>query len=144
MFSMTRSLLAAQREASQRVAEAEKFSIQLPIVGRLRVPPPDQLAFWGVLGGLVVLELIDWPVALAMGIGQAVVARHLSDLEAREEQLEANARPSAPAPRTLAADVRTSSTPRERSSFSQSAGRRRIIGDVAPPFGRGLRVLPAD
>jgi Ca2+-transporting ATPase len=61
------------------VAEARRFSLRLPLIGSVRVPPPDQLAFFGVLGGLVVLELIDWPVAVAIGIGSAVVSRQLSD-----------------------------------------------------------------
>lgn len=87
MFAMTRSLLSAQRDASKRVAEARRFSVRLPLVGTVSVPPPDQLAFYGVLGGLAVLELIDWPVALAMGLGSALVARHFSELEQREEQL---------------------------------------------------------
>ncbi|MCX2933667.1 hypothetical protein ORI20_25685 [Mycobacterium sp. CVI_P3] len=86
---MTRSLVAAQRDASRRVAEARKFSIRLPLIGAVRVPPPDQLAFYAVLGGLAALELIDWPLAVAMGIGSAVVARHLSDLEKREASVEA-------------------------------------------------------
>ena len=63
--------------------------MRLPLVGTVRVPPPDQLAFYGVLGGLAVLELIDWPVALAMGLGSALVARHFSELEQREDQLVA-------------------------------------------------------
>ena len=87
MFAMTRSLMTAQRDASKRVAEARRFSVRLPLVGTVRVPPPDQLAFYGILGGLAVLELIDWPVALAMGLGSALVARHFSELEQREEQL---------------------------------------------------------
>ena len=65
--------------------------MRLPLVGTVRVPPPDQLAFYGVLGGLAVLELIDWPVALAMGLGSALVARHFSELEQREEQVVAPA-----------------------------------------------------
>ena len=89
MFAMTRSLVSAQRDASRRVAEARRFAIRLPLVGTVHVPPPDQLAFYGVLGGLAVLELIDWPVALAMGLGSALVARHFSELEEREEQLRA-------------------------------------------------------
>jgi cation-transporting ATPase I len=89
MFSMTRSLVAAQRDASKRVAEARRFSIRLPLVGTVHVPPPDQLAFYGVLGGLAALELIDWPVALAMGLGSALVARHFSELEEREEEHQA-------------------------------------------------------
>jgi cation-transporting ATPase I len=97
MFAMTRSLMSAQRDASKRVAEARRFSVRLPLVGAVRVPPPDQLAFYGVLGGLAVLELIDWPVALAMGLGSALVARHFAELEQREEQ------PAAPAPVPVAA-----------------------------------------
>lgn len=102
MFSMTRSLVAAQRDASERVAQARKFSIRLPLVGTVHVPPPDQLAFYGVLGGLAVLELIDWPVALAMGLGSALVARHFAELEEREEQ---HAATPTPAPAVAVAPV---------------------------------------
>ena len=84
MFSTTRSLLAGQRDASKRVAEAQRFSIKLPLVGPVRVPPPDQLAFLGALGALVALELIDWPLALAMGIGSVVVSHQLSSLKDSE------------------------------------------------------------
>ena len=83
----TKKLMAAQRDASARVARATKYSVDLPIVGRVMVPPPEQLAIYAALGGLAVLELIDWPVALAMGVGSALVSRHLSDLEAREDEL---------------------------------------------------------
>ena len=86
-LSKTKNLLAAQRDASQRVARATKYSLDLPIVGRVLVPPPEQLAIYAALGGLAVLELIDWPVAVAMGVGSALVARRLSDLQAREDEL---------------------------------------------------------
>jgi cation-transporting ATPase I len=98
MLTMTRSLMSAQRDASKRVAEARRFSVRLPLVGTVRVPPPDQLAFYGVLGGLAVLELIDWPVALAMGLGSALVARHFSELEQREEHVVAPTPVAAVAP----------------------------------------------
>ena len=62
---------------------AEKFSVRLPVVGRVAVPPPDQLAFGlGVLAGV---GLVDWPVAVAIGVGQAVVARHFTDQHAGAE-----------------------------------------------------------
>jgi hypothetical protein len=76
---MLSTIMAAQRDASRRVAEARRFSLRLPLIGKVRVPPPDQLAFFGVLGGLVILELIDWPVAVAIGIGSAVVSSQLGD-----------------------------------------------------------------
>jgi len=80
-------LVAAQREASREVAEGEVYSLQLPIIGRVPVPSPRQLAIYAALGGLAAIEIIDWPVALAMGVGSALVSRKLSDLEAREEEL---------------------------------------------------------
>jgi hypothetical protein len=40
--------------------------------------PTDQFAFYGALGILAVLDVIDWPVALAIGVGEAVVARHFN------------------------------------------------------------------
>ncbi len=84
---LTDKLMAAQRQASERVKQGKTYSVSLPIVGRVPVPSPEQLAIYAALGGLAVLELIDWPVALAMGVGAAVVSRHLADLEIREEEL---------------------------------------------------------
>jgi hypothetical protein len=80
-------LIAAQREASREVAEGEVYSVELPIIGRVPVPSPRQLAIFAALGGLAVMEVIDWPVALAMGVGSALVSRKLSNLESREEEL---------------------------------------------------------
>ena len=79
MFDKARSFVASHHDASQLVKEAEKFSVRLPIVGRIAVPPPDQLAFFGVLGALAALGAIEWPVAAAIGVGQVVVSRHFSD-----------------------------------------------------------------
>ncbi len=85
-MTKTKGLLAAQREASRKVAQGKSYSVDLPIVGRVPVPPPEQLAIYAALGGLAVLELIDWPVALALGVGSALVSRHLSELENRGEE----------------------------------------------------------
>lgn len=99
MFSTSRSMLADQREASKRVAQASRFSIRLPLVGRVRVPPPDQLAFVGALGALVALELIEWPVALAMGLGSVVISHRLSELAEPSERNDGE-QPAAPAKKT--------------------------------------------
>lgn len=80
-------LIAAQREASKEVADGKVYSVELPIIGRVPVPSPRQLAIYAALGGLAAIEIIDWPVALAMGVGSALVSRKLSDLEAREDEL---------------------------------------------------------
>lgn len=104
----TDKLRAAQREARRQVAEGEVYSLQLPIVGRVPVPSPRQLAIYAALGGLAALEIIDWPVAVAMGVGSTLVSRQLSDLEAREEELAQAIRsesPSAGTPGNAAAKV---------------------------------------
>ena len=122
MFAMTRSLMSAQRDASKRVAEARRFSVRLPLVGTVRVPPPDQLAFYGVLGGLAVLELIDWPVALAMGLGSALVARHFSELEQREEQLVA----PTPAPVAAVAPAPAKKAPAKKAPAKKAPAKKAV------------------
>jgi hypothetical protein len=109
MLTTARAYMESQREASMVVRQAKKFSLRLPVVGRVSVPPPDQLAFFGVLGLLAAVELIDWPVALAIGIGQAVVARHFEDEHAtgkgpdRPADVAPSAEPAAAPPRKTAA-----------------------------------------
>ncbi|MGV0605059.1 hypothetical protein [Mycolicibacterium sp. XJ1904] len=62
-----------QRDAVQRVRQAQTFSLDLPIVGRVRIPRPEQLAFYGALGALAAVEIIEWPVALALAAGHALL-----------------------------------------------------------------------
>ena len=108
---LTNKLMAAQRQASERVKQGKSYSVALPIVGRVPVPSPEQLAIYAALGGLTVLELIDWPVALAMGVGSTVVSRRLADLKAREEELAEAIEPvSTPARNTPATSLATKAT----------------------------------
>lgn len=64
----------SHREVTRRVRDANRFALQLPVVGRVPIPRPDQLAFYGALAGLVAVELVDWPVAVAIGVGHALVS----------------------------------------------------------------------
>jgi hypothetical protein len=64
----------SHRATARRVREADRFAIQLPVVGRVPIPRPDQLAFYGALAALVAVELVDWPVAVAIGAGHALVS----------------------------------------------------------------------
>jgi len=61
------------RDAVERVREAQSFTVTLPVVGRVRVPRPEQLAFYGALGALAAVEIIEWPVALVLGVGHALM-----------------------------------------------------------------------
>ncbi|HYZ69642.1 MAG TPA: hypothetical protein VE666_17910 [Mycobacterium sp.] len=66
----------SHRDVTRRVREADRFALQLPVIGRVPFPRPDQLAFYGALAGLVAIELVDWPVAVAIGVGHALVSGH--------------------------------------------------------------------
>lgn len=65
----------SHRDVADRVAGADRFAISLPVVGRVPFPRPDQLAFYAALAGLVVVELVEWPVAVAIGAGHALITQ---------------------------------------------------------------------
>ena len=67
-----------QRIAVERIREAERFSLNVPGVGKVRIPRPEQLAYYGALTALAALEVIDWPIALAIGTGHALLQNHHS------------------------------------------------------------------
>ena len=130
LLTKTKNLLEAQRDASRKVAQGKKYSVDLPILGRVMVPPPEQLAIYAALGGLAVLELIDWPVALAMGVGSALVSRHLSELEAREAELAEAIEPSAesiPKPSTATASPPSTTTTTARTAPSKKAAAKKAV-----------------
>lgn len=122
MPEKTNPLTEANREARELIQRAEKFSVRLPVVGTVRVPPPDQLAFYGVLGLLAAVNIIDWPVALAVGAGSAVVARHLNgrgSAAQKQAPAKAAAKPANKAP------AKSATRAPARSAAKKTAGSRR-------------------
>lgn len=69
---------ASHRSAVDRIRDAETFAVQLPILGRVRIPRPDQLAYYGGLAALAAIEIIDWPVALIIATGHVLANQHHS------------------------------------------------------------------
>ncbi|HKH53884.1 MAG TPA: hypothetical protein VKA58_00365 [Propionibacteriaceae bacterium] len=63
----------SHRDAVERVREAQGFAMNLPVVGRVRIPRPEQVAYFGALGVLAAVEIIDWPIALAIAAGHVLV-----------------------------------------------------------------------
>ncbi|TFV54415.1 hypothetical protein E4P42_26005 [Mycobacterium sp. PS03-16] len=57
----------------ERVRRAQTFAVDLPVLGRVRIPRPEQLAFYGALGGLAIAGVIEWPVALLLGAGHVLL-----------------------------------------------------------------------
>ncbi|CAM5502239.1 hypothetical protein [Streptomyces aurantiogriseus] len=52
-------------------------AVALDVLGRrLELPPPDQLAFLAGVGVLAAMEIIEWPVALALSIGHQLAHSH--------------------------------------------------------------------
>ncbi|ANS31413.1 putative membrane protein [Rhodococcus opacus] len=58
----------------ERVRRGERFAVTLPILGRVSIPRPKQLAFFTDLGALAALGIIDWPVALVIAAGQVLAS----------------------------------------------------------------------
>ena len=61
-----------QRRAVDRIREADSFTVDLPVLGRVRIPRPEQLAYYGALAALAAAELIEWPIAVVLGAGHAL------------------------------------------------------------------------
>ncbi|CQD03702.1 hypothetical protein [Mycolicibacterium conceptionense] len=61
------------RDAVDAVRNARGFAVTLPVVGRVKVPHPEQVAYYGALGILAAVEIIDWPVALLLGAGHVLM-----------------------------------------------------------------------
>lgn len=66
----------SQREAVERIREGESFAVNLPVVGQVEVPPPEQLAYYGGLAALAAFEIIEWPVALVIAAGHLLASNH--------------------------------------------------------------------
>jgi hypothetical protein len=68
----------SHRSAVDRVREAESFAVDLPVVGSVRIPRPERLAYYGALAVLAAAEIIEWPIALVLGVGHALAENHQS------------------------------------------------------------------
>jgi hypothetical protein len=80
----------SQRDAVEHIRQGETFFMNLPIIGKVEIPRPDQLAYYGGLAALAAFELIDWPVAVVIAAGHIMATNHHNKLleelgEAMEE-----------------------------------------------------------
>jgi hypothetical protein len=66
----------SQHEAVQKIREGETFVVNLPLVGQMEIPRPEQLAYYGGLAALAAFELIDWPVAVVIAAGHLMASNH--------------------------------------------------------------------
>ena len=52
------------------------MAVSLPGLGEVRLPHPQDLAYYAGVGTLVALELLEWPAAVALAAGHALTSRH--------------------------------------------------------------------
>lgn len=63
------------RKAAASVRRAEHIAVTLPVVGSVQLPRPDQVAYYAGIGALVALEVIEWPIALVLGVGHVLMTQ---------------------------------------------------------------------
>ena len=66
---------------------------EIATVARSFLPPPREVVYYGGLAALAAFEVIEWPVALAIGVGGAILGRR------RHEEHEAAGKTSSPTSR---------------------------------------------
>jgi hypothetical protein len=63
--------------ASEQAIQRNSVHVELPVIGVIHLPPADELVFIGGVAGLAIAGLLEWPVALLLGVGHAMATnRH--------------------------------------------------------------------
>ena len=61
--------------AAERAVQRDSLHLQLPVVGGVRLLPPEQIAFLGGVTALAIIGLLEWPVAVLLGVGHGLAMR---------------------------------------------------------------------
>jgi len=62
------------RAAAHKVEEADHIKLKMPLLGSIRLPEPQRLAYYTTIGALGVLGVLEWPVALVLAGGHALAS----------------------------------------------------------------------
>lgn len=62
-------------KAAEQATAKNSVRVTVPAIGTVTLPSAEQLAFLGGIGLLTALEIIEWPVALALAAGHALATR---------------------------------------------------------------------
>ena len=46
--------------------------LHLPVIGKVVLPPPDHLVWYGAVAAMTAVELIEWPYALVLDVGKVL------------------------------------------------------------------------
>jgi hypothetical protein len=75
------------------------------------LPGPRKLAFYGMLGGMAALEVLEWPVAVAIGAATEVITREQTQRQ-RAEQARRERPAAEPSARTEPPGATQTESPR--------------------------------
>lgn len=89
---------------------------------RDRLPSPGRIAFYGGLAAMAVLQLIEWPVAVALGVGTALASRGASN-KPRDKEAAATER----------AAIDRAAT--DRAAIERAATDKAAVGEMVPAAG---------
>jgi len=63
--------------AASLAQQKRTMSVTLPDgLGTVRLPEPERLAYYGGLAALAVFGILDWPVAIVLGVGHVLAEQH--------------------------------------------------------------------
>jgi len=63
------------QKAADKATEKNSVRVSVPMIGTVTLPPAENLAFLGGIALLTALEVIEWPVAVALAAGHALATR---------------------------------------------------------------------
>jgi hypothetical protein len=70
----------AGRLAALQAIEQNSVRLDLPCVGTVRLPPPQQLAWYGGITAVAALGFLEWPVAAVLVVGHLLAQDHRNRL----------------------------------------------------------------
>jgi hypothetical protein len=58
--------------AAERSIQRNSLHLRLPIIGELRLPGAEEVAFIGGVAVLAVVGVVEWPIAVLLGVGHTL------------------------------------------------------------------------
>ena len=75
--------------AAERAVQRNSLQVRLPIVGEVQLPALDEFAYIGGVTVLAIVGVVEWPVAVLLGLGHGLAGlRHRKLLRAFGQALE--------------------------------------------------------
>ncbi len=76
--------------AAEQAVRRTSLRLQVPVLGELILPAPEQVAFLGGVAVLAVIGVLEWPVAVLLGVGHGLATHaHRKLVRGLGEALEA-------------------------------------------------------